>query len=432
MKILKLSSYFYPERVASSHLGDDLNEAYKRAGIITENYVPTPSRGIDKETRKKYKKIRYEELLDGSIHVHRFPLMKEGKNPIMRAFRYVRCNMKQYKYAKKAKDIDLIFGSSTPPTQGYLCAKLKKKLSKKYGHSVPFIYNLQDIFPDSLVHTGLTKKGSLLWKIGRKMEDKIYNAADKIVVISEGFKENIMAKGVPADKIVLIENWIDVNEVVPVPREENDLFDKFGLDRSKFYICYSGNVGHTQNMNMLLDTAKRIAAVNGDIHFVIIGAGAAKAHVCERIEKEAIENVHTFPFEDYKNIAKVFSLGDMGLIISKAGVGSNSVPSKTWSIMSAARPVLASFDKGGDLDRVIGRENAGVCIAPADTDGFYNAILAAYENREDLALWGKNGRAYVEKNLTTEIGTGKWVDLITSFDPAKKQEEQKQTEEVTV
>ncbi len=425
MKILKFGSYAYPERISSTHLSADLNEEYEKAGFYTENYVPTPSRGIDKATRKKYKKIPYEEFYNGHVMLHRFPLMAEGKNPVLRALRYLLCNLKQYKYGKRAKDIDLISGSSTPPTQGYLCAKVKKKLSKKYGRDVPFIYNLQDIFPDSLVHTGLTKKGSILWKIGRRMEDKIYAAADKIVVISEGFKENIMAKGVPEEKIVIIENWIDVNEVVPVAREDNILFEKFGLDPAKFYITYSGNVGHTQNMDMLLDVAKSIAEVNGDIEFVIIGEGAAKAHVCERIENEKILNVHTFPFEDYKNIAHVFSLGDMGLIISKAGVGANSVPSKTWSIMSAGRPVLASFDKEGDLDRVITENEAGVCIAPADVEGFKTAILSAYENRDMRQEWGKNGRAYVEAHLTREIGTGKWVELLSSFDPKK---EEKKTE----
>ncbi len=425
MKIIMMRSYFHPEKVASAHLTNDMLDALAKASVMVELHTPTPTRGIDKATRKKYKKIPYEELYGGSLHIHRFPLMREGKNPVLRAWRYLLCNLKQYKYGKRAKEIDLILGASTPPTQGYLCVKLKKKLSKKYGHDVPFIYSLQDIFPDSLVHTGLTKKGSLLWKIGRKMEDKIYAAADKIVVISEGFKENIMAKGVPEEKIVIIENWIDVNEVVPVAREDNVLFEKFGLDPAKFYITYSGNVGHTQNMDMLLDVAKSIAEVNGDIEFVIIGEGAAKAHVCERIENEKILNVHTFPFEDYKNIAHVFSLGDMGLIISKAGVGANSVPSKTWSIMSAGRPVLASFDKEGDLDRVITGEDAGVCIDPKDVEGFKAAILSAYENRERLQEWGKNGRAYVETHLTRAIGTGNWVELLSSFDPAK---EEKKTE----
>ena len=430
MKILKLPAYYAPESVSSSHLIGDLEEAYISAGFEIDVYAPTPTRGVSLEVRNQYKKIKYEEKRDGKIKVHRFSMSREGKNPILRAIRYLRVNLKHYRCAKKAKDIDIIMAGSTPPTQGLLCAKVKKKLSKKYGRNVPFVYNLQDIFPDSLVHTGLAKRDGLLWKIGRKIEDKTYRAADKIVVISEGFKQNIMQKGVPEEKIVIIENWIDTDEVVNIPREENKLFDKYDLARDKFYICYSGNIGHTQNMDMLLDTAKRIAEVNSEIRFVILGAGAAKAHVSERVEKENISNVVLLPFQDYSDISHVFSLGDMGLIISKKGVGSNSVPSKTWSIMSASRPVLASFDKEGDLDRVITDNNCGICVSPEDTEGFYNTILSCYENRDSIAEMGKNGRSYVTTHLTKEIGTGKWVDLVKSVANVSSDTERKETVEV--
>ena len=91
------------------------------------------------------------------------------------------------------------------------------------------MYNLQDIFPDSLAGTGLAKKGGLLWKIGRVIENFTYRNADKIIVISEDFKRNIMAKGVPEEKIVVVYNWVDEEAVKHVPREENKLFDAYGL-----------------------------------------------------------------------------------------------------------------------------------------------------------------------------------------------------------
>ena len=429
MKILKLAAYYAPENTAILHLTKDREEAYLAEGFELEVYAPTPTRGISDEVYEEYKKIKYEEKYDGKIKVRRFSMSREGKNPILRAIRYFRVNFKHYLCGKKAKDIDVIMAGSTPPTQGLLCAMVKKKLSKKYGRNVPFIYNLQDIFPDSLVHTGLAKKDGLLWKIGRIVENKTYRAADKIVVISEGFKQNIMEKGVPEEKIVIIENWINTKEVVDIPREENKLFDKYNLPRDKFYITYSGNVGHTQNMDMLLDTAKRISEANGDIRFVILGEGAVKAHVAERVENEKIENVILLPFQDYSDISHVFSLGDMGLIISKKGIGSNSVPSKTWSIMSASRPVIASFDKGGDLDRVITDNDCGICISPEDTEGFYNAILSCYENREKIAEMGKNGRTYATTHLTKEIGTSKWVELIKSVVGESSKTEAKETVE---
>lgn len=411
MKLLKMSPYCYPEQISSSHLSKDLDEIYIKNGIFVENYVPTPCRGISEETRNQYKKIKYEEIDDGYTIIHRFSMFKEGKNSVFRAVRYVLVNIIQYLKGSRAKNIDLVYGASTPPTQGLLCALTAKKLSKRYKKRVPFVFNLQDIFPDSLVHTGLTKKGSLIWKIGRKIEDYTYKNADVIIVISEGFKRNIMAKGVPEEKIVVIPNWVDETKVVYVEREKNPLFDKYNLDRNKFYICYSGNLGHTQNLNLLVDAAAKLKD-NEDIGFVIIGEGAEKEKLEQRVSEENLTNVTMLPFQDYSDIACVFSLGDMGLLISKKGVGNNSVPSKTWSIMSASRPVLASFDKGSDIDEVINDIGCGVCVDADDCDALVNEILTAYQNKEALAEMGKKGREYIENFANKTKCTGEYVEIL--------------------
>lgn len=178
MKILKLPAYCDPERISSSHLTRDMEEAFVNAGIETEVYCPTPTRGITDEVREQYKKIRYEEKYDGMLKIHRFSMMREGRNPIGRAIRYVLINLLQCGKGARAKDVDVIMAGSTPPTQGVLCGMVKKRLTKRYGRTVPFIYSLQDVFPDSLVTAGLARKGGLLWKIGRKIEDYTYRVAD--------------------------------------------------------------------------------------------------------------------------------------------------------------------------------------------------------------------------------------------------------------
>lgn len=405
MKVLRLSSYCYPEQVASSHLAKDLNEAYEKAGIVCEIHTPTPTRGIDSETRKKYKKIKYEELNNGYVRIHRYAMFKEPKNSLLRAFRYTLCIIRGFFAGLNAKDVDIYYASSTPPINGLMMAMLKK--FKKFK----IVYNLQDIFPDSLVHTGMTQKGSILWKIGRWVENVTYNAADKIIVISEDFKKNIMEKGVPEEKIELVYNWVDENQVVHVPREENPLFDKYNLDREKFYICYSGNVGYTQNMDMLTDVAKSLED-NENIGFVIVGDGAFKPKLEEIIKEKEIKNITLIPYQDYKDISYVFSLGNCGLIISKKGVGTNSVPSKTWSIMSASNPVLASFDKGSELDKIITETACGICVEADDKDALKDAILKLYENKADLPVLGQNGRKFILKNLTKDVSTGKIVDIL--------------------
>lgn len=407
MRILQLAGYFFPEKAASIYLEENRFEAFSKAGFTTIVYAARPQRGLSEEEFQEYRHKNLEMMYDDSVEVHRFVMYREGKNAILRALRYFLISLIQLWKGIWAKDIDLIYVASTPPTQGALAALVKKI------RRVPFVYNLQDIFPDSLAGTGLAEKGGLLWKIGRVIENFTYRNADKIIVISEGFKKNIMAKGVPEDKIVVIYNWVDEEAVVDVPRAENKLFDKYGLDRGKFYITYNGNIGLTQNMDLLLEVAKSLEE-NEDIHFVLVGNGAYFEQVKQIVKDREISNVHLLPFQPYEDISHVFSLGDVSLVISKPGVGENSVPSKTWSIMSASRPVLANFDEN-ELKSIIEDNHCGLFTKAGDKAAFTDAILKLYNNRELCKEMGKNGRKFVMDNLTKEVGTRKYVEVIKRF-----------------
>ena len=406
MKILVLPAYYYPEQAASPYLGDNIREAMCNAGFILALYAPMPTRGVSEEIRVEYKERKIEYKYDNKLVIHRFPMYSEGKNPINRALRYGICWCVQFGKGLCAKDIDLIYLASTPPIQGALGCLLKKI------KRVPFVYNLQDIFPDSLAGTGLVRKDGLIWRIGRVVENFTYKHADKIIVISEGFKRNIMAKGVPEEKIVVVYNWVDQNAVKNVARKDNKLFDKYHLDRNKFYITYSGNIGLTQNMDLLLDVARSLED-NEEIQFVLIGEGAYKEQVKEVITRNNIKNVTLLPFQPYEDISHVFSLGDVGIIISKPGVGENSVPSKTWSIMSASRPVLANFDEN-EIKTILSENECGVFTKAGDKQAFTDAILELCRNREMCRKYGENGRKFVMENLTREIGTQKYIDVIKS------------------
>lgn len=406
MRILQLAGYFFPEKAASIYLEENRYEAFSNAGFKTIVYAARPQRGLTEEEYQEYKNKKLEMMYNGGVEVHRFAMYREGKNAVLRAFRYFLISVVQLWKGIWAKDIDIIYVASTPPTQGALAALVKK--FKK----VPFVYNLQDIFPDSLAGTGLAKKGGLLWKIGRTIENFTYRNADKIIVISQDFKKNIMAKGVPEDKIVVVYNWVDQNAVKDIPRSENKLFAMYGLDPSKFYVTYNGNIGLTQNMDMLLEVAKALEA-NEDIQFVLVGNGAYLEQVKQIVADRNISNVHLLPFQPYEDISHVFSLGDVSLVISKPGVGANSVPSKTWSIMSASRPVLANFDEN-ELKTIIEENNCGIFTKAGDKVAFSDAILKLYNNRDLCKEYGRNGRQFVMDNLTREAGTKKYVDVIKS------------------
>ena len=401
MRILLLPDYFSPEIFASSYLFENRNEAFANEGFDMIVYTPSPTRGVNRNV--SYQKVEF--LYKNHLELHRFDMVGESKNTMQRLVRYFLCSVSQFFKALFTRKFDIVLLGSTPPFQGAVGAALKIIRNKR------FVYGIQDIFPDSLVSTGITKKGSLIWKIGRIIENFTYKYADKIIVISEDFKKNIMAKGVPEDKIVVVYNWVDQNAVIDIPRDKNKLFDKYQLDRSKFYIEYSGNIGLTQNMDMLLEVMKDLKTTHPDIGLVLVGEGAYKAQVEEIVERDNLTNVTMIPFQPYEDISYVFSLGDAGLVISKPGVGANSVPSKTWSIMSASRPVLANFDENELKDILAGNE-CGIFTKAGDKETFKQSIIKLYENRELCKKYGANGRQFVMDNLTREVGTQKYVDVI--------------------
>lgn len=405
MRILTFSAYFTPEIAASMYLTEDMLEGMAKAGHYVEMYVPMPCRGVSDKVRKKYLKNKKEVRYNGHLVIHRFYLHKEGKRTLTRALRYMLLNF-IFLWKGIITKTDVIFAQSTPPTQGMM-AGLLSVLKKK-----PFVYNLQDIFPDSLVNSGMTSKESVVWKIGRVIENYGYRHATKIIVISEDFKKNIMKKGVPEEKIVVVPNWADVKGVHSVKRKNNILIERYELDPDKFYITYCGNIGFTQNMDMLLDVAKLVETEMPDVRFLLIGEGVAKKGVVDRISTEKINNVIPLPFQPYEDIAHVFSLGDVGLIISKPGVGNNSVPSKTWSIMAAGRPILASFDSDSELSKLIKSSKCGLCAEAGNKEQLIEQIRNFISSPEQRKNMGVNGKNYIENNLSKEKCVSEYIKVI--------------------
>lgn len=408
MKILLFPAYFYPEQMASSHLDDDRYCAFANKSIEMECYTPMPTRGINNIIRENYKKRKLERMYENRMKVIRFSMFREPKNSMFRALRYIFCWVIQFWKGLFVNDVDLIYIVSTPPIQGVLGALLKK--IKK----IPFIYNLQDIFPDSLVGTGLAKKDGILWKIGRVIENYTYRNADKIIVISEDFKRNIMAKGVPEEKIEVIYNWVDEEAVIPIPYEENYLFEEFHINRNKFNVVYAGNLGNAQNVSVIIDAAIHFKGFP-DLQFIIFGSGGMEEELRELVKSNQLNNVLFFPLQPYDKVAYVYGIGNVCVVSCKKGLGGSAMPSKTWNIMSSGRAVLANFDEG-ELEMILKKNKCGLFSKAGDSNDFFRAIETLYKNPSFCDSLGRNGREFILNNLTKEVGVRKYVDIIMSYE----------------
>ena len=409
MKILRLRSYYYPEISAASHLINDLDDAFAAAGFVNINITPTPSRGISKAERNKYSNIKYEESHEGRQVVYRFSMFAEGENVIQRAVRYLLCGVIEYFKAIRFTDVDIVFSSSTPPTQGILSAIVSDTLSKKTKKKIPFVFNLQDVFPDSLVTAGYTHEGSAIWRIGRIIEDYTYKKASHIITISNSIKRNLIQKGVDAEKISVVSNWIDLGSVKPVPRTENTIIREYNIDLEKFLVVYAGNLGATQGAEVILDVAK-LLSYEDRIQMVVFGGGANFNNF--KKQAESLRNVSVFPLLPVDRVSEVYSLGDVSLITCKKGTGKAGLPSKTWSIMACNTPIIASFDTDSELTEALNASDAGICVKPGDAQLLADAISQYFLKWTKGELLKGNYRKYVEENASKEKCVAKYVGVL--------------------
>ena len=399
MNILFIDAYFYPEIIAFSHLEQDIIEGLVSRGHSVTVVCPTPSRGVTEETIKKYRSIKNETL--NGVKIVRFWAPREGRNPAVRALRYFWCNLRGRTLGKRRRDTELVFAVSTPPTQGLVAGGVAKKLG------VPFVYSVQDLFPDSLLSSGLVGKKGMLYKRGEKVVKKTYPRCDKIILLSDSFRESVISFGADKDRLTVIGNWIDAENVKPVSREDNRLFEELGIDREKFVVVYAGNFGESQGAQVVLEAAHRLKE-RDDIVFVIFGGGAEFPQAESYAAQNSLDNVIIRPLLPAERVSEVYSLGDAALITCKKGVGKTGLPSKLWSIMACDTPVIAAFDRDSELADILEKSGAGDLVAPEDPVQLAEAI--EMRSREGFDRGG--AREYVIEHAEKKRCVEKYVDAI--------------------
>jgi len=405
MKLLLLPSYFYPESYASAHMDSDLYEHLIFSGFRLLIYAPLPTRGVEEVIRNQFYQRKHELKVNGNFEIYRFYLLREKNNTIQRATRYFLLIIIQFFKGIFARNVKLIFLMSTPPIIG-LVGGLLKKIKK-----IPFIYVVQDIFPDSLVHTGIATHGSIVWKIGRLIENFTYRNATKIIVISQDFKANLLAKNVPESKIEVIYNWTDTKKIMPIPRERNILFSQWNLNSAMFYIVYAGNFGNSQSVDTIIECAKLLAE-KPIIQFVLVGTGSQEKSLKQLVSYYQLQNVQFFPIQSSEMLSEVYSLGDIGVVCCKKGLGKSAFPSKTWSYFAAGTPIIASYDIDSELSNMIIKNELGISVNPENAKEMSRAIIALEKNKKMLKSMAENVRIFVETNASKEKSTEKYVCVI--------------------
>ena len=404
MHLLYFVQYFPPEKASGLPLVLDMLEGFAKHGWKVDVYIPTPTRGVSDDVRKEYAKKRTERYFDGKMTINRMHLYREGTGMLQRTIRYCIFSL-QCLLRGLFVPADAIFTGGGPPTQGIVAGLIHKWTKKKV------IYNPQDLFPDSLVISGVASESSKIVRIGKVMERFSYNNADVIITITEDMADNIRSKTKNPDKVHVIRNWVDTDKIHPIAREDNELFDELSLPHDRFYVTYAGNIGLMQGIETIIFAAEQLKETP-DIQFILFGNGSEEANIRRLIEEKRLTNVRMFPLQSVERVSEVYSLGDVSIVSCKPGTGAAGMPSKTWTIMATGTPIIASFDLGGEMERTIREEKCGFCVEAGNARRLADAVLELYGDSEQKVRMGLNARNYVEEYACKEICIGQYLEEI--------------------
>ena len=276
---------------------------------------------------------------------------------------------------------------------------------------VPYIAIVQDVFPEVAVELQRLRSPVIVRSL-QALVNLGLRHAERVVAIGETMQSRLVEKGVDPSRIVVIRNWVDVGELVPTPKD-NPWARAHGLS-DKFVIMHSGNVGHAQNLDVLVRAATFLRDED-DVRFVVIGSGARQAELVELAERLETDRVQFLPYQPREVLSQSLAAGDLHFIGLAHGLAGFVVPSRMNGVLAVGRPVVAAADPESEIVRVVQRERCGLTIDPGRPELLAQAVREAHGRSYDLAEMGRNGRAYVEREIARSVSIGRYRQLIAEL-----------------
>jgi glycosyltransferase involved in cell wall biosynthesis len=387
LKILILTQWFEPE---PAFKGLSFAKELKRRGYEVEVLTGFPNYPYGKLYKGYKLKFFKKEKIDG-VFVNRVYLYpNHDSSSFKRVFNYL-------SFAVSAsclgpfliKKPDIVYVYHPPATVGLPAIVLKKIFHCK------IIYDVQDLWPDTLSSTGMLNNKSILKTVGLWCS-YIYKKADKILVLSNGFYQKLKERGVPESKLNVVYNWFEADNNL----SGNIDPELSSLLKNNFSIVYAGNIGKAQSLGIMLKAAEKVLFDRKDWHFFIIGEGVEKKEL-EKIKRE--KKLFNLTFVDQvskSDIVKIFSLSDiLFLHLKNTSLFKITVPSKVQAYLAAGKPIVAGLT--GDGAEILINSRAALLFNPDSEEDLIDKLEEIYMLNEDERIkMGLLGYSFFEKNFS--------------------------------
>jgi len=297
---------------------------------------------------------------------------------------------------------DIVLCMTDPPMVGAVGLAVARRFR------VPLVVVCQDVFPETAQKLGRLTNPVAVGTLRRVVRSYL-RRADRIVSIGETMSIRLIAKGAPPERIVVIPNWVDPDEITPQPRDnawarEHDLV-------GRFVVMHSGNVGHAQGLETLVRAAVLLRDIDR-LEIVVVGFGARHAAVVELAESLGATNVRFLPYQPRERLPESLASADVHYLGLAEGLAGYVVPSRINGILAAGRPVLVAADANSESSQVVGDAGCGLRVPPGDPAALAEAIRRLASGEVDLAAAGAAGRSWVERHRNRGEAIARYRELL--------------------
>lgn len=402
MRILLLTDRFPPEVRSQAHLFHEFALEFQRRGhevaVITKVPRGHVAGGAEATVRPGWSGV------DGfrKLRVRGFPI--PGHHPVLRGLEHLTLGWMFRRACRQVPRPDIILVSS-PPLPLALAGAAHMRRCR-----APLVLNVQDLYPQTAINLGILKNRFAI-RLAERIERRAYCEAVRIVVHSPGNRDFLLAqKGVTAEKVRIIHNWVDTELLRPGPRD-NSFSQRYGLTR-KFVVSYAGLMGYAQDLSTVLESARRLAD-HRDVVFLLVGEGALESRW--KTVANGLDNVRFLPMQPKERYIELLAASDLCLVPLDPSLRTPAVPGKLQSIMACGRPTITITGPESDAPMFVAASGGGVNICPGDSSGLAEAILRLKANPAARMHFEASARAYAEKHFSLQECADRYEELFAEI-----------------
>ena len=405
MRITVVSMNFWPEETGTGPVIAQLVEDLLSEGHVVKVIAGVPyypRRVVPERYRGRW--ITRESFADAEVY-RTWLYVTDEKRAIKKMLLYVSFTLSCLPALLLSGRPDVIISISPPlfvPTVAGIVSRIWR---------CKHILRLEDMLPDAAIIYGLIRSRAMI-RILKMIESLNYRLSDRIVAICRGFARNLEAKGQDSGKLVVIPHYV-VDP--PDPPAVNRFRESEAPSGSGFLAIYAGNIGHSQGLEIVLETAALVREETR-VRFLIVGEGVARERLLRRAEQERLRNVSFVPVQSAEMLDEMLWAADVHIVSQRANVLDINVPSKIFNIMAHGRPMIAAVNAASDAARIVMESGAGPVIAPGDAAGLRRDIERMLADPSLIESRGRSGKEYAAREYSRTASVrayrGMLADLI--------------------